>query len=551
VFDNPIYRRDFLASLAACLTVGSASGEETNTGAGKAGDQRQKHLGDMLVINEDNSHFFGTRRPEDMTLAGLNAFVDQYAGSAVTHLFLCPNAMRASFRSGSRDAIWDPVHGKEPDGLWPRNAKRLFEAGLDPYQVWISRCRQKGISPWLSMRMNDVHSVDEPDNFMHSSFWRDHPEYWRVPNGSAGPWVNRAMNYAHAVVREHQMAFVRELLERYDPDGLELDWMRFGYHLTPGREREESEILTDFMREVRSTTAEWSKRRDHPILLGVRVPAHPDAASGLGMDGVLWARRGLVDMIVPCPFWSSSDFDIPVELWHERLGKAADRVTVAPGIEHNARPWPGGAAVANDLAALRGFAASAYHRGADSLYLFNWMDSQTRPVPASEYTRLLREGLSRQAVLGASRRHPVCYRDTVPPGFPNGVQLPVEARDGRGFRIHVGPKPESGKAWAIAGLAERDGVAEASFEASLNGRVLGAAEDVADLRGFGGGTVRAVRFPCPLDAVKDGYNRLDIRQIDGSAAQQIVWVEIRLEPPEIKPLGAGCVGRISYAMDEA
>ena len=361
-----------------------------------------------------------------MTLAGLQAFVDQYAGSAVTHLFLCPNAMRASFRSRSRDAIWDPVDGKEPDGLWPQNAKRLFEANLDPYAVWISRCREKGVSPWLSMRMNDVHSVDEPDNFMHSSFWRSHPEFWRVPHGSASPWVNRALNYAHAAVREHQLACVRELLERYDPDGLELDWMRFGYHLTPGREREDGAILTDFVREVRALTSDWSQKRKHAIRLGVRVPAHPDAASGLGMDAVRWASEGLVDLVVPCPFWSSSDFDIPVELWRERLGSVTDRVALAPGIEHNARPWPGGAAVANDLASLRGFAASAYHRGADSLYLFNWMDSETRPVPASEYSRLLREGLSRQTVLAAPRRHLVCYRDTVPPGFPDGVQLPAE-----------------------------------------------------------------------------------------------------------------------------
>ena len=52
-----------------------------------------------FIINEDNSHFYSSRPAEDMTLKGLNAFVDQYAGTAVTHLFLCPNAMRASFRS--------------------------------------------------------------------------------------------------------------------------------------------------------------------------------------------------------------------------------------------------------------------------------------------------------------------------------------------------------------------------------------------------------------------------------------------------------------------
>ncbi len=488
--------KSILTFIACCLAAGVCGQETTARPAGDSG-QPQKSLRQMLAINEDNSHFFGSRKPADMTLSGLHAFVDQYAGSAVTHLFLCPNAMRASFRSRSRDAIWDPVEGKEPADMWPQNAKRLFEAGLDPYEVWIRRCREKGLSPWLSMRMNDVHSVDEPGNFMHSSFWRTHAELWRVPNGSASPWMNRAMNYAHAEVREHQMAFVRELLERYDADGLELDWMRFGYHLTPGRERDESEILTDFVRATRALANEWSRKRGHAILVGVRVPAHPDAAAGLGMDAVRWANEGLVDLIVPCPFWSSSDFDIPIELWRERLGTAADRVTVAPGIEHNARPWPGGAAVANDLASLRGFAASAYHRGADSLYLFNWMDSETRPVTANDYTRLVHDGLSRQTVLAAPRRHPVCYRDTVPAGFPSGAQLPVEARAGGSFRIHVGPKPASGKAWAIAGLAQRDGVAETRLEAQLNGRALGAAEDVAGREGFGGGTVPRGPLPVP------------------------------------------------------
>jgi len=518
-------RITLILSLAACLST-----EEPAERTSGASDRPNDSLRNMLVINEDNSHFFGSRKSEAMTLAGLHAFVDQYAGSAVTHLFLCPNAMRASFRSRSRDAIWDLVGGKRPEGKWPQNAKRLFEAGLDPYQVWISRCREKGLSPWLSMRMNDIHGVNETDNFMHSSFWRAHPEFWRVPDGSASPLVNRAMNYAHAEVRQHQMAFVRELLQRYDPDGLELDWMRFGYHLTPGREREESTILTEFVREVRSLTTDWSKKRGHPILLGVRVPAHPDAASGLGMDAVRWAGEGLVDLVVPCPFWASSDFDIPLELWHERLGEAVERVVVAPGLEYNARPWPGGQAAANDLASARGFAASAYHRGAHSLYLFNWMDSQTRPVVETEYTLLLHDGLSRQVVRNSLRRHPVCYRDTVPPDFPNGAQLPVDATAGETFRIHIGPKPESGEVWAVVGLAQRDGVAEARLEASLNDRALRAAENMADLQRLGGGTVRAVRFPCPLDAVKDGYNELSIAQVAGSKAQQIVWVEMRLHP---------------------
>jgi len=144
-----------------------------------------KPLRDMLIVNEDNSHFFSSRTTGAMTVEGVQAMVDGYAGGAVTHFFLSPNSMRASFRSRTRDAIWDPVDGVEADGLWPQNAKRLDQAGIDPYAIWIDRCRTQGISPWISMRMNDVHGVNEPGNFMHSTFWRTHPEFRRVPGGLA------------------------------------------------------------------------------------------------------------------------------------------------------------------------------------------------------------------------------------------------------------------------------------------------------------------------------------------------------------------------------
>lgn len=498
--------------------------------ASAAAQGRPATLHGALILNEDDSHFFSSRETGAMTREGLEAFVDQYAGTAVTHLFLCPNAMRASFRSRTRDAIWDPVDGQSPSNRWVDNARLLYERGLDPYAVWIARCREKEVSPWLSMRMNDIHSVDEPNSFMHSSFWREHPAFWRVPNGSASPWQNRAMNYAHAEVRAHQMAFVAELLERYDPDGLELDWMRFGWHLTPGREKDEGRYLTEFVREVHGLVTTWASRRGHPILLGVRVPAHPEAAALLGMDGVQWVKEGLVDLLVPCPFWSSSDFDISVELWKDRLGPAGANVVVAPGLEYNARPWPGGQAVANTLASAYGFAASALARGADALYLFNWMDSETRPVAAESYRRLVESGLRADVVGQALRRHPVCYRDTVPSGFPDGAMLPAEGPEGRDFRIHIGPGPASGRVELIVGLARRDGVSAATFGAEINGVEAPFAGDLQEVADMGGNPARAVRFACPLTAVRDGYNTLRVRQTPGQAPQTIVWVELRIDP---------------------
>ena len=80
---------------------------------------------DIFVINEDDSHLYGSRRPEQMNLDGLHALIDQYADTQVTHLFLCPNSQCADFRSKTRDAVWDHLD-RAKGVLWFENAKRLF-----------------------------------------------------------------------------------------------------------------------------------------------------------------------------------------------------------------------------------------------------------------------------------------------------------------------------------------------------------------------------------------------------------------------------------------
>jgi hypothetical protein len=523
---------------STCIT-----GENFSIDATEALDSAQEGTSDLagaLIINEDSSNFFITREEKDMTLAGVNAFVDQYADTAVTHLFFCPNAMRASFSSKTREAIWD-VTGNEdfPTGnniaRWPDNARLLHERGLDPYALWIARSREKGISPWISMRMNDVHEVSTTKSFMHSSFWQSHPEFWRVPYGEGVGGTGRALNYVHPEVREYNLAFVNELLERYDPDGLELDWMRAGRHLTPGKESEEGPILTEFVRQVRALTREWALKRGHPILLAVRVPSHPDAAAGLGMDAVTWAREGLVDLLIPAPFWTTSDFDIPVELWKQRLGDEGASVLMAPGLEYHTRPWPGGKAKANDLPHVYGFAASARARGADATYLFNYMDGFNPIGSSSDYRVLLEKGVGADYIAGQERRFPVAFRDTVPDCFPRGVSLPVQDRKTGTFRIYTGGSSATGEAFIVFGLAEKAEVMDSTWNVTVNGQPASAAIDLpdctaVDCTAVGGGAVRALRFAVPSGVLKSGYARVTVQQTEDGPAQTVVWAEILITP---------------------
>lgn len=479
----------------------------------------------VLIINEDNDHYF--KQPaERMTEASLQAYIDQFAGTRVTHFFMCPNGQRTSYRSSVHEAIWDDVGGLPPTNVWCVNAKLLHDRGIDPYKVWIARCRERRISPWLTMRMNDVHFVTVTNYFRNTEYWRNHPDLWRVPHAKSGNWTDYAFDYSKPEVREHHLALVRELLDRYDPDGLELDWMRFCYHLTPGKEREQADILTAFTRQVRELTDAAAARRGHAIRLSARVPSHPDAAAGLGMDGVAWAKQGLVDLLVASPFFSSSDYDIPVDLWRVRLGAAAANVPVVPAIDNGTAAFPGATRLDNDLALYRGWAAALHRRGAESFYLFNTV---YHPLDTPLFRPLLEAGLTEETVLSHARRHPAAYRDTVPKDFPNGAQLPVMTDKTAALSFDIGRRPTSGKVALILALAERPGVKEAEIAARLNGVREALVTPLSSPRRFGAQAARALRFDFAPQDTRDGQNTVEISASPGSP-QQIIWAEIAIDP---------------------
>ncbi len=228
--------------------------------------------------------------------------------------------------------------------------------------------------------------------------------------------MDRALDYSRAEVRAHYMKLIRETVARWDLDGIELDFMRFPHHFRVGHEREGGELLTAWLARVRGHLARWEQRRGHAIQLGVRVPSHPDTARNLGLDAVEWARRGLVDLVVVTPFWATAEFDMPVDLWRDLL--ADFDVSLAAGLEVRIQPYPGGPVVMSTPQMARAMAASAFDRGADAIYLFNYFEGHW---PEPTYTQTLRELASPEALRGKERLHLITYRDTRAPGEPEVV----------------------------------------------------------------------------------------------------------------------------------
>ena len=379
-------RASVILGLSVAAAVGLAAVGCLRTG----GDRRP-----VLVFNEDDSHFFG-RPAEKMTEAGLLEYLDEVTASgAVTHFFMCPNAMRANFDSKAFEPVWTAMSepGRKPG--WGPRVKLLHDRGIDPYAVWAKGCRARGVSPWLSMRMNDVHSVHDPSFCSHSTFWLKHPEFRRVPDAivkNGGDWTKWALDYSHPEVRAYSLAFVKELLGRYDVDGIECDWMRFPEHLPPGRETEFAGCLTEFMREVRRAADAAARRLGHSVLVGARVDSDPAAALRRGTDAFAWAREGSVDWIVPCNFFASVDFELPYADWRRRIDEANPKVRVIPGADSGVlmpgKRWQRRLLTLEEYC---GWADRMYAQGAEGVYLFNLFQ---HPATGSVWKAVLTRGLT-------------------------------------------------------------------------------------------------------------------------------------------------------------
>ncbi len=185
------------ACLAACaLALGAPAAE--------AAPRRP-----VLIVNEDNDHYFKLDRSL-MTVEALQRYIDGYAQGHVTHFFMCPSGQRPSYGSRVWEPIWAgcaPEYYRNAEGTnWTENAKLLHDRGIDPYAVWIRRCREKGISPWISPRMNDTHFVHITNYFRNTTFWHTPQRAFRT--------LARARDAVRAARRKGETARARVVCAR-------------------------------------------------------------------------------------------------------------------------------------------------------------------------------------------------------------------------------------------------------------------------------------------------------------------------------------------------
>lgn len=484
-----------------------------------------------ICLNEDNSNFFMSVAPQNLNREYVEAFAAGYATGEVQRVLWCPNSQRASFGSKTIEACWEGVD-KDADGRlrfrgqylspniesWIRNTQILHEKGINPYEVWLTKTRECGREAWLSCRMNDLHNVNKVDDVLHAEFWRENPDFWRAPY--SGDWFGRALDFSFSEVRDYKLAYLQELLERFDLDGLELDWLRFPAYLKPGYELDDASLITDFMREVRKLTRAASERWHHAVALSVRLPGRPEFARRLGFDFLTWAHEDLMDDVTVSNFWPTTDSDMPLELWRGLLGT---NITLNAGLEIFAKAYPSAPGMTNTLEIIAGFASQYLHRGADHIYLFNHMYGLTGMHDDESFKAVLANIGEESTVYPLTRRHVQTYVVPEALGLETVAALPkTPSTYWQSFRINVGGGTSSRLGYAVFGFG---GEATENLEVRVNGEACTELEPCE--LSMPENVVASCQYRLPNRVLHDGDNVIEFRLTDGEASP-VVWFEIYL-----------------------
>lgn len=234
--------------------------------------------------------------------------------------------------------------------------------GVDPIKEIIKATRQAGAAFFAGIRMNDIHH--SAWNW-HPKFWVDHPEY-RM--NEPAPWDERgwgALDFGRSAVRDYRKGIIAAYLERYDVDGIELDFNRFPLLFKSGEADRHRDVFTAYVREIRDLVEQTSVRRGHRIYLMARVPSVAEKCHRIGIDVLRWIRDEIVDIAV-CATVRYAEFEMPVEDFLEAA--QGRKALVFAGFEPI---FTGETAPLLTPEMWRAVALHYWNAGVDGLHLFN------------------------------------------------------------------------------------------------------------------------------------------------------------------------------------
>ncbi len=249
----------------------------------------------------------------------------------------------------------------------------LLAKGTDPLKLMVGFARANAIEIIWTMRMNDTHDASNP--LLVSRLKQEHPE-WLLSSGGIHQVHGKptSVDFGQEGIRRMTYLFVEEVVERYDIDGVQLDFFRhpvfFKSAASGGRATDEDRTqMTELIRQIRRMTYERGEERGVPLLLSIRIPDSVEYCYQIGLDIETWLSEGLVDFISTTCYFRLNPWSYTVALG-ERFSIPVYPCLSESRIAADSKPWSD----RKIKEVYRARAANVWHAGANGVYLFNAFD---------------------------------------------------------------------------------------------------------------------------------------------------------------------------------
>lgn len=368
-----------------------------------------------VIYNDDTCSLRVVEPPHDEDDLG-NA-VDYLASSQVDWLCWCLSSGTVAYAWASdvMESAFDlSVRDKGVEIFRKSNERNvmltLHRNNVDYLPLLIDMAHRKNIGFFGSFRMNDAHQKSRPDGMLAGRFWQEHQDWrlWDVEDALS--YYNATMDYSYPQVRQHITRAIREVAERYDVDGIELDFCRNPYTFPKQQAWSKRGILTKFVAGIRTMLNQIGQSKDKRLKLIIRVPFMERKRVAAGMDIKTWIQKKHLDVLVMSSL--SNNYNDRIEPWQSMCSRHG--VLFYPSIE--AGPATNAAhnlvvqANPDDkIRWYRGMARNYLAQKPDGIYLFNYpcilFESEYTRAKWNRLTNLLGELGSEKTLRGNPARY--------------------------------------------------------------------------------------------------------------------------------------------------
>lgn len=292
--------------------------------------------------------------------------------------------------------------------------KTVTASGLDYVGILCREFKAAEIDAWLAFDMND--NV-ESSNL--TAFYQSNPQIKRVKyNSSLNTTYHSCMDYSHEAVRNYMLNVIKQALDKYDCDGIELDFQNAIWMWAVGGEYNGLDILDAFMRKVDRLVKTYEVKYKHEIKISVRCAADLETNYELGIDVATWVADGILDRVVPTSAGNITDFDVPVRVWTALMHPYGGEVVPSIQAKYAAHEGIKAEQYSNQTAeTLQGAAANWLSQGADKVYL-NGLKGN------SAYTNALNTVGSHKTLMNTVRKNVLTYNNVNPFWSKSNPQIP-------------------------------------------------------------------------------------------------------------------------------